>query len=90
MPLIVASTSHLQVPQVFPSLVETPPRQEATLDVPPSAVSESIPNYLVNISITSVEEAWEVWEKGLVNGPDAMRSPPVQYLGLSFSIGVFF
>lgn len=42
--------------------------------------SDEIPTYEVNIAITSVEDAYMEWEQGLINGPDGIRSPSIQYL----------
>jgi DNA-binding transcriptional MerR regulator len=39
---------------------------------------------MINISIVMVEEAWEEWDKGLISGPDGMRSPSIQYLEEKF------
>ena len=41
---------------------------------------EPIPDYMVNVSINNVDQAWEEWDKGLVNGPEGMRSPSIRYL----------
>ena len=45
-----------------------------------STRSDEIPAYEVNIAITSVEDAYVEWEQGLVNGPDGIHSPSIQYL----------
>jgi hypothetical protein len=31
---------------------------------------ESIPEYMVNVSINTVDQAWEEWDKGLINGSE--------------------
>lgn len=81
---IISSAAHLQTLPVLSSSAEIPPRHETSLDMPSSIGAESIPNYMVNISIISVEEAWEEWDEGLVSGPDGMRSPSIRYLEEKF------
>ena len=46
-----------------------------------STDADEISSYEVNIAITSVEDAYVEWEQGLIlNGPDGIRSPSIQYL----------
>jgi DNA-binding transcriptional MerR regulator len=54
-------------------------------DLPSIAeMSEVVPNYMINISITTVDAAWEEWDRGLISGPDGLRSPSIQYLEKEF------
>ena len=42
--------------------------------------SGSVPEYTVNISIITVNEAFKEWSEGLINGPDGIRSPSIRHL----------
>jgi len=62
-----------------------PATENASMNHHPSSsesvqASQAIPEYLVNTLVPTVDLAWEEYEKGLVNGPDGMRSPSIQYL----------
>ena len=64
-----------------PSSSTAPSRQMIVMNPSGSPhVQEPVPDYMVEISINTVDEAWEEWDKGLVNGPEGMRSPLIQYL----------
>jgi len=64
-----------------PSSSTAPSRQMIVMNPSGSPhVQEPVPDYMVEISINTVDEAWEEWDKGLVNGPEGMRSPSIQYL----------
>jgi len=45
---------------------------------------EPVPEYKVSTSIHTVDEAWEEWDKGLINGPEGIRSPSIRYLKEKF------
>ena len=70
-------------PLIFPP--STAPSHQTVVNPSGSLhTQESIPEYKVNISINSVDKAWEEWDEGLVNGPEGMRSPSIQYLEEKF------
>lgn len=41
---------------------------------------QQIPEYEINNSLQTVEEMWEEWDQGLVNGSNETRSPSIRYL----------
>ena len=47
----------------------TAPSRQVTMMNPSSSphAQEPIPEYMVNVSINTVHQAWEEWDKGLVN-----------------------
>jgi hypothetical protein len=84
LPLIISSAAQLQVSPALPSSADASAAHEVPSDLSLSVEAESIPNYMVNISITSIIDAWEEWERGLIIGPDGTRSPSIQYLDEKF------
>jgi Transcriptional activator of glycolytic enzymes len=83
-PLIMSSTAQLQLSS-DPSSSTNASASTSFVSVRDSALattsaSESVPKYMVSISITTVNEAFKEWSEGLINGPDGIRSPSIRHL----------
>ena len=60
---------------IFPYRSRIPPR---------SLSSESVPEYMISISIMTVDDAFKEWNTGLINGTDGIRSPSIRHLEENF------
>jgi Centromere DNA-binding protein complex CBF3 subunit, domain 2/Transcriptional activator of glycolytic enzymes len=78
--LIIASTAQVELL----SSPSTSANASASTTMISVSTESTIPKYMVNISITTVDEAFEEWNKGLLNGPDGIRSPSIRQLESDF------
>jgi hypothetical protein len=80
--LIIVSTAQLELS----SNPSTSANASASIVMISVSTGSMVPKYMVSISITTMNEAFEEWNKGFLNGPDGIRSPSIRQLERNFGM----